>query len=121
MGKISPSSAGVGTLDTKLEGLTSYDYNTFLVAGRKAGATEGQLPAEVSIAGRFTVIGDDGKSSAGGDVKPATLPDTGENPPMSTRERIGRTLTITAASAGLAFFFLRYLRSRRSSHDQRTV
>lgn len=121
VGTVTANGSGVGTFQTKLEGLTNYDYNTFVVAARKTGAADGQLPAEISIAGRFTIIGDDGKSATAGDLRPATLPDTGENAPRSTTERVGRTLTITAASAGLAFFFLRYLRSRRSSHDQGTV
>lgn len=121
VGTVTANASGVGTLQTKLEGLTGYDYNTFVVAAHKSGAADGQLPAEISIAGRFTIIGDDGKSATPGDLRPATLPDTGENAPRSTTERVGRTLTITAASAGLAFFFLRYLRSRRSSHDQGTV
>lgn len=117
VGKIPVNAAGIGTLNTKLTGLSSYDYNLFVVTARKAGTPEGQAPAEISIAGRFTVIGDDG-ASATGDVRPATLPETGEKPPMSTTQRVGRTLTITAASGGLAFVFFRVLRKRRVTDDQ---
>ena len=120
MGTIPVNSAGIGTLNTKLAGLDTYDFNLFVVSARKAGAPEGQPPSEVSIAGRFAVIGDDGTASAG-DVRPATLPETGEQPPMSTTQRVGRTLTITAASAGLAFVFFRVLRKRRVTDDQGSV
>ena len=113
VGSITPNASGVGSMDAKLKDLPSYDYNTFVIAVRKPATAGGQLPAEISIAGRFTVIGDDGSTGASGEIKPGSLPDTGEEPPMSTRERIGRTITITAAAAGAALLFLRYWRSRR--------
>ncbi len=114
VGKLEPNSSGIGSMDVKLEDLASYDYNTFVIAARKAGAPEGQLPADVSIAGRFTVIGDDGKSQAGGDIRPGALPDTGEKAPPTLRERAGRTLMVTGAVAGVSLLFLRYWRGRRS-------
>ncbi|MEO8538503.1 MAG: hypothetical protein ABI577_02090 [bacterium] len=117
VGAIVPNASGVGVLDTKLKGLTRYDYNTFVIAARKTSAAEGQPGTDISIAGRFTVLGDEGQAAAGGDVKPSNLPDTGESPAMSTRQRVGRTVTIAAASAGLAFFFLRYMRRRRVTSD----
>ena len=113
VGTITPNASGVGAMDAKLKDLPSYDYNTFVLAARKPATPEGQLPADISIAGRFTVIGDDGSTQTGGEVKPGTLPDTGQEPGMSTRERVGRTITITAAAAGAALLFLRYWRSRR--------
>jgi hypothetical protein len=118
VGTIDVDAAGLGTLDTKLAGLSNYDYNLFVVAARKAGDSATTRPAETSIAGRFTVIGDDASSQANGDVRPSTLPDTGEDPGMSFRERVGRTITIMAASAGLMFFFLRFLHRRRVTDDQ---
>ncbi len=117
VGKIAVNASGIGTLSTKLSGLSSYNFNVFVVAARKTGSPDGQRPSETSIAGRFTVIGDDGKSPSGGDVRPASLPDTGEKPPMSTSQRVGRTLTITAASGGLAFVFFRVFRRRRVTDD----
>lgn len=114
VGKVTPDASGVGSMEAKLENLANYDYNTFVIAARKSGAAAGSLPTDISIAGRFTVIGDDGKATGAGDVKPSTLPDTGEKPAMTTRERIGRTLTIAGAAAGAALLFLRYWRSRRS-------
>lgn len=114
VGTLAPNAAGVGAMDTKLSDLPGYDYNTFVIAARKPSTAEGKLPADVSIAGRFAVIGDDGKSQAAGDLRPGSLPDTGEEPPTSLRERIGRTLTVTAAAAGAALLFLRYWRSRRT-------
>lgn len=111
---IAPNASGVGAMDAKLKDLPSYDYNTFVIAARKPATAAGQLPADLSIAGRFTVIGDDGKTQASGEVRPGTLPDTGEEPAMSTRERVGRTITVGAAAAGAALLFLRYWRSRRT-------
>lgn len=116
IGEIRPNPAGVGLLDTKIEHLQDYDYNLFVVSARKTGAEAGVRPTDTAIAGRFTVIGDD-TTSAAGDVRPTSLPDTGEAPGMTTRERVGRTITIAAAAGGLAFGFMRVLR-RRKVHDQ---
>ena len=69
VGPITPNASGIATLDTKLSGLPSYDYNMFVVAARKAGDTGSTLPADLSIAGRFTVIGDQ-SGAASGDVRP---------------------------------------------------
>ena len=119
VGAIPVNASGVGVLDTKLNGLEGYGYNMFVVAARPSGAAEGAKPPETSIAGRFTVIGDE-SSSASGDVRPSQLPETGEEPGVTTRERAGRTLTVTAAAGGLAFVVLRVMR-RRKVHDQGTV
>ena len=81
VGKIEPSAAGAATVEWKLEGLKSYEYNTFIVAARKAEAT-GTLPAQKSIAGRFAVIADGATGSGSvADTRPGTLPDTGEAAP----------------------------------------
>jgi hypothetical protein len=112
VGEISTTPAGIGVLDTKIPGLDSYDYDLFVVAARKAGDDSAARPEASSIAGRFTVIGDEG-SSAAGDVRPSQLPETGEEPGMTTRERVGRTITIAAATGGLAFVGLRFLRRRK--------
>ena len=112
VGEITPNSAGIGVLDSKIEGLNSYDYNLFVVAARRVGDERSERPEETSIAGRFTVIGDEGTSAAG-DVRPPELPDTGEKPGMTTRERVGRTITIAAGTGGLAFVALRVLRRRK--------
>lgn len=118
VGKISTNASGIGTLDTELEHLDKYDYDLFVIAARKEGEPEGSRPAATSIAGRFTIIGDENAGAAGGDVRPGALPETGEAPHMSTRERIGRTLTVAAAAGGLAFAFLRITRNRRTHRDQ---
>lgn len=115
VGKIPVNAAGVGTLDTKLENLASYDYNLFVVAARKAGAEGAGRPPETSIAGRFTIIGDESGTTPGGDVRPSLLPETGQEPGPTTRERIGRTITISAAAGGLAFVFLRVMRKRKAT------
>jgi len=112
VGEIPVTSDGIGMLDTKLQGLASYDYNLFVVSARKLETDEGR-PPETSIGGRFTIIGDDSGASAAGDVRPAMLPETGEKPGMTTRERAGRTITIAAATGGLAFVALRILNRRK--------
>lgn len=115
VGTITPTAAGVGVLDTKLTGLKRYDYNQFVVAGRTSASPAGAIPADRSIAGRFTII-QDNATGAAGDVRPATLPDTGESAGLSTRERIGRTLTVAGAAAAVAIIGIRLLRRDRS-HD----
>lgn len=112
VGVIEVNAAGVGVLDSKIEGLSSYDYNLFVVAARKAGDDSAERPEDTSIAGRFTIIGDE-SAGAAGDVRPTSLPETGEDPGMTTRERLGRTITIAAAAGGLAFVFLRVMRRRK--------
>lgn len=114
VGTIQVNAAGIGMLDAELEDLATYDYNLFVVSARRSGTPEGSQPAETSIAGRFTVIGDD-SAGASGDVRPETLPETGQDPGPSTRERLGRTLTIAAAAGGLAFAFLRIMHRRKVS------
>ncbi len=112
VGTIPTGPDGIGVLDTRLQGLTSYDYRLFVVAARPVGAPEGQLPATISIAGRFEVINDDG-STPGGDVRPGTLPDTGEPPAASLPARIARTAFTMLAVGGIAFVALRITLNRR--------
>ncbi|MBK6319850.1 MAG: hypothetical protein IPF51_13995 [Dehalococcoidia bacterium] len=121
VGVIPVNASGIGALDTKLEGLATYDYNLFVVAARKSGTDQAAQPSDISIAGRFTVIGDDASGGAAGDIRPGQLPETGEASPPSLRERIGRTITIAAAAGGLAFAFLRIMQRRKVSHDQRSL
>lgn len=112
IGEIEPNAAGIGVLDTKIEGLSSYSYNLFVIAARKVGDESLVRPEATSIAGRFTVIGDESTSNPG-DVRPAELPETGEAPGMTTRERVGRTITIAAGAGGLALVGMRLLRRRK--------
>ena len=114
VGAIPVDGSGVGTLDTKLQNLQNYDYNLFVVTARATGDAAAGKPETTSIAGRFAIIGDNPTGMAG-DVRPGQLPDTGEKPGMSTRERLGRTLTISAAAGGLAFGFMRIMRRRRAT------
>jgi hypothetical protein len=114
VGTIAPSAAGVGVLETKLQNLKRYDYNLFVVAARGPASSAGVMPADKSIAGRFTVIQEPG-AAKGGDLRPATLPDTGEAPGLSTRERIGRTLIVLGAASGLAVIAIRFLRRGKAN------
>lgn len=114
VGTIPVDASGVGTLDTKLKDLESYDYNLFVITARETGDASAARPETTSIAGRFAIIGDSATGTAG-DVRPGQLPDTGEKPGMTTRERLGRTLTISAAAGGLAFGFMRIMRRRRAT------
>ena len=116
VGTIEVNASGIGLLDTKLAGLETYDYNLFVITA-KAAADHSETPSsEMSIAGRFTVIGDEANTDAGGEIRPGQLPETGESPAMSFQQRAGRTLTIAAAAGGLAFVFLRVM-NRRKVHQ----
>lgn len=115
VGTITPGADGVGAFETKLENLTRYDYDVFIVAARSSTSARAEMPADKSIAGRFTVI-QDSSAQAAGDTRPAMLPDTGEAPGTSLRERIGRTLMVVGVAAGLAVFAIRFLR-REKAHD----
>lgn len=111
VGQISVDPTGIGALETKLSGLASYDYDLFVVAARGASSPAGAMPSDRSIAGRFTVISD-ASGAAGGDVRPGSLPETGEKPPLTTTQRLGRTLMVAGAAGGLAVIFLSLLHRR---------
>ncbi len=111
VGEISVDPAGIGVLETKLSGLASYDYDLFVVAARGPGTAEGAIPADRSIAGRFAIIADN-TGSAAGDVRPGSLPETGEKPPLTTNERLGRVFMIAGPTAGLALILLSLNRRR---------
>ncbi|MGB4862428.1 MAG: hypothetical protein WBO97_08210 [Tepidiformaceae bacterium] len=121
VGTIKVNDSGIGTLDTKLDGLISYDYNLFVVTARASGDAAESVPPQASIAGRFTVIGDEANTAANGDARPNQLPETGQEPAATLRERIGRTLTIAAAAGGLAFVVLRVMNRKKVSDDQGSV
>jgi len=117
VGTITTNPAGIGVLDTKLEGLTRFDYNLFVVAARGPAAPEGALPADVSIAGRFTLIAED-DGSVPGDVRPGTLPDTGEQPELSIQSRLLRVALVMIGAGGLAFAVIR---TRNRTKDRRAA
>ncbi len=102
VGTIPVDADGIGTLDTKLQGLTRYDYNLFVVAARGPSDPPGQLPPARSIAGRFTVIADSADGRFPGDVRPGTLPDTGEAPPGLPWGRIIVTAGVVLGTAIVA-------------------
>jgi hypothetical protein len=114
VGVIETRADGIGLLETRLQGLTSYDYNLFVIAARPASDHGDTLPATLSIAGRFQVINNDGSSPAG-DVRPGSLPDTGEAPGPSTARRLARTAFTMLAVGGIAFVALRITIARRNS------
>lgn len=114
VGQIPVNSAGVGAMETKLDKLSRYDYNQFVVAARGPASPPGTLPAQKSIAGRFTVIQDSATASAG-DVRPASLPDTGQAERPSTMARIGRVVMVVGVGSGIAIIVLGYLRRRARS------
>ena len=99
VGDLRVGASGVGTIDTRLEKLEKYDYNTFVVAVRAAAEGGTTLPAQKSIAGSFVVIGADAAPGARGDVRPGVLPDTGEAPPLSTMGRIVRSVSVMLIAA----------------------
>lgn len=117
VGPITVDASGVGAYEAKLNGLSRYDYNTFVVAARSASAPVDVIPQDKSIAGRFTVISDNGTATAG-DVsagRPTSLPDTGQKAPDSLRQRAGRTFAVVLVAAGVAVFGLRLIRRGRSA------
>lgn len=101
VGDIPVNAAGIGGMETRLQGLSRYDYDLFVVAGRPAGDATAALPPQKSIAGRFAVLLDGAKPGAG-EVRPSTLPDTGEKPPGSTAVQAGRLAAGLAIAAGVA-------------------
>lgn len=113
VGDITTNPSGIGVLDTKLEGLSRFDYTLFFIAARGPAAPEGSVPAEVSIAGRFTLINDDTGDSVT-DVRPGTLPDTGEAEPMSIQGRLLRVAFVMLGAGGLALAVIR-TKNRRST------
>lgn len=107
VGSIPVGADGVGVLDTKLPNLTRFDYDLFVVAARQAHDPTGELPPARSIAGRFTVIADRADGRFPGDVRPGTLPDTGEAPAGPPWGRIVTTAGVVLGSAVIAWAALR--------------
>ncbi|WP_322819638.1 hypothetical protein [Tepidiforma sp.] len=112
VGIVSTRPDGIGLLETRLQDLTSYDYNLFVIAARPANDQTTTLPTTLSIAGRFQVIDNDGRSPAG-DVRPGALPDTGQASGPTTTQRIARTAFTILALGGIAFVVLRLTLARR--------
>jgi len=102
VGAIPVGADGIGTLDTKLSGLTRYDYDLFVVAARGPADPPGTLPSARSIAGRFAVIADSADGRFPGDVRPGTLPDTGEAPAGPPWGRIIMTAGVVLGTAIVA-------------------
>jgi len=115
VGKIPVQPSGVATVETKLEGLARFDYNLFVVAARAENAAPGAIPAQKSIAGRFTVIDSPKSAKAAGDARPRTLPETGQAELGTEWGRIFRTTMVTGGVALAAFGVLRTIRRRRES------
>jgi len=109
VGEIVTGADGVGVLEATLEELDSYDYSLFVVAARSAATAAGDLPADITIAGRFTTLSDD----RGTDIRPGVLPDTGEEPAAGNLERAVQTGLVMMGVGGLAFAFLRLKHNRR--------
>jgi len=114
IGEITVQPSGVGSYETKIEGLDRYDYNLFLVAARDASTPKDQVPAQRSIAGRFTLINDD-PSGTPADVRPSTLPNTGEAPRGTDWGRIITTAGVAAGAAFIVFGVRRSARRRRTA------
>ncbi|MCC7365619.1 MAG: anti-sigma factor [Dehalococcoidia bacterium] len=114
IGTIEVQESGVGTYETKIEGLDRYDYSLFLIAARSASTAADAVPAERSIAGRFTIIAD-GTATGGdvGNVRPATLPETGEAAPGRDYSRYVWTGISMAGAAIVIFGARRQLRRRQ--------
>lgn len=112
---VTVDATGIGGFDVSLPALDSYAYDTFVIAARSEASTPGELPAQRSIAGRFTVIADDGTAAQPGDTRPSTLPDTGERPPLGRAERVMRTAGVMAAVAVAALIGFKLLGRRNAT------
>src|SRR5690606_38933106 len=100
--------------ETRIVGLDRYDYNLFVIAARDAATPENQVPEQRSIAGRFALITDD-PSGPPGDVRPSTLPNTGEAPAGPPWGRIITTAGVMAGAAFVVFGVRRSARRRRTA------
>jgi hypothetical protein len=117
VGEIPVDATGIGQFDGSLANLDRYDYTMFVIAARPAGGLlPTEVPAERSIAGRFTVLDDNGGTAGGeGDIRPTTLPETGEKAPSFFEANAGRVLyviAVMAVSAGAAVTIRRIQRGR---------
>lgn len=116
VGPIPVQPSGVGSVETKLQGLASYDYSLFVVTARADGTDTQAMPQEKSIAGRFAVINDETPGAENGDTRPSTLPNAGEPEPGGGLpwRRIGFTagaMAVAATGLGIA---LRFARGRKT-------
>ena len=114
VGKIPITPDGVGALDTSLTGLSRYDYNLFVITGRPSDSTPGTMPAQKSIAGRFTVVADANSVGQVGDSRPTQLPNTGEKPAPGLWTRLLPTLGATLAASVLGGLWFRWKRGRKT-------
>lgn len=111
VGEIPTDGSGIGRLNTKLTGLTRFDYTQFVVAARTASDAPGTLPGQLSIAGNFTVIGEDPTDGDPGDTNPQVLPDTGEAPGGGVSRAFMAMMAMSVT--GLALVMLSQYRKRR--------
>ncbi|MGE5596187.1 MAG: hypothetical protein ACM3S1_09155 [Hyphomicrobiales bacterium] len=116
IGEIPVQPDGVGSYETKIEGLDRYDYSLFVIAARVASTPKDAVPSERSIAGRFTVIQDEPGALPRSDIaqRPGTLPDTGEPAPGTPWGRIVTTAGVMAGTA-LILFGIRRARKRSAA------
>ena len=115
VGDIPTDSAGIGHLDAKLTGLTRYDYTRFMVAARTTDDVDGVLPAQISIVGSFSIIGDEPGASTEGEQKPQVLPNTGEAPASGAGLSRGFMAMMAMAVTGLTIVVVAQFRKRRRS------
>ncbi|MCA9852690.1 MAG: hypothetical protein KC482_03705 [Dehalococcoidia bacterium] len=112
IGDIVTDATGIGHLEAKLTGLSRFDYTQFLVAARTDNDAAGAIPAQISIAGNFSVIGDEPGDGDDGEQRPQVLPDTGELPGGSGPGR-GFMAMIAMAATGLTIVMVAQYRKRR--------
>jgi hypothetical protein len=113
VGEIATADTGLGTLETKLTELEGYDYNLFIIVARASGDASEQMPDNRSIAGRFTIISDDA-AQLPGDVRPSTLPDTGEKPRDDSTRQLALGAALVLGVTGCGLIARRAVRARRT-------
>lgn len=114
VGDMPVDASGIGVLEAKLTGLDRYDYNLFVIASRPLSAAAGAMPSQKSIAGRFAVLGDASKPGAG-EVRPDTLPDTGEMPAGDGISRWTRSAAALLVVAGVGVAAAGFVRRRKGT------
>jgi hypothetical protein len=109
---------GIGSLESRLDALDSYDYNLFVVAARGQGDPAGELPDNIAIGGTFTVIEapGEGTTPSPADTRPNLLPETGAPAGSGGIDPVWGAFTAMTV-AGLLIVVFGFIRKRRSASD----
>jgi hypothetical protein len=117
VGNIEVGEDGIGGLNVRLDGyIDSVALDTFVVAGRETTSEDRTLPETISIAGRFNVLDDEPDGDTSTEIRPRTLPYTGEKPPAGPLSTYWPTAAAVGAAAVIVGIVAR-MRSRKEAHQ----